>query len=79
MKTTTPKDFRADLKNFLEIADKEPICIRRRTGKKYILISEEKYLALKNEFSEHAKEEPKTTKKKTIVKAKRTSKAKAKK
>lgn len=51
MKEVTPKNFRSELKNYLELADKEPIKICRRSGKKYILVTDSKFLNLKNELS----------------------------
>ena len=46
MKTTTPKQLRSELKDYLDQASKEPIKIKRRSGKNYILISEERYMEL---------------------------------
>lgn len=46
MKTTTPKKLRSELKTYLDQATKEPIKIKRRSGKNYILISEERYMEL---------------------------------
>ncbi|MBC7712935.1 MAG: hypothetical protein H7177_06335 [Rhizobacter sp.] len=46
MKTTTPKELRSELKTFLDHASKGPVKIKRRSGKNYILISEERYLEL---------------------------------
>lgn len=48
MKTTTPKKLRSELKTYLDLASKEPIKIKRRSGKSYILISEERYIELVN-------------------------------
>jgi PHD/YefM family antitoxin component YafN of YafNO toxin-antitoxin module len=50
LKTTTPKKLRSELKHFLEIAEKEPIKIKRRTGKMFILVSEIKYTLLIEEL-----------------------------
>ena len=51
MKTTTPKKLRSELKHFFEIAEKEPIKIKRRSGKMFILICENKYTNLIDEVS----------------------------
>lgn len=50
MKTTTPKKFRAELKHYLEVAEKEPIKIKRRSGKNYILINDMNFTHLKEEL-----------------------------
>lgn len=46
MKTTTPKKLRSELKTYLDQATKEPIKVKRRSGKNFIIISEERYLEL---------------------------------
>jgi hypothetical protein len=50
MKSTTPKNLRSELKHYLEIADKEPIKIKRRSGKSFILMTESKYNLLNDEL-----------------------------
>lgn len=50
MKEVTPKNLRKELKHYLELADKEPIRIKRRSGPKFILTSEEKFVHLKAEL-----------------------------
>lgn len=48
MENTTPKKLRANLKDYLDLAKKEKIRIKRRSGQNYILLTEEKYNELKN-------------------------------
>lgn len=48
MENTTPKKLRAKLKDYLDLAKKEKIRIKRRSGQNYILLTEEKYNELKN-------------------------------
>lgn len=50
MKSTTPKKLRAELKHYLEVAEKEPIRIKRRSGKNYILINDLNFTHLKEEL-----------------------------
>ncbi len=49
MQNTNPKQLRAELKDFLNLAAKEPIRIQRRSGENYILVKEESYQELQNE------------------------------
>lgn len=49
MKSTSPKQFRAELKNYLDLATKEPIRIQRRSGENYILLKEEVFQNLQEE------------------------------
>lgn len=49
MQNTNPKQFRAELKDYLDLAMKEPIRIQRRSGENYILLKEEAYQELQNE------------------------------
>ena len=49
MESTNPKQFRAELKDYLDLASKEPIRIQRRSGENYILLKEESYQELQNE------------------------------
>jgi PHD/YefM family antitoxin component YafN of YafNO toxin-antitoxin module len=50
MENTTPKKLRAKLKEYLDLAKKETIRIKRRSGQHYILITEDKYNELKTEL-----------------------------
>jgi PHD/YefM family antitoxin component YafN of YafNO toxin-antitoxin module len=50
MKSTNPKQLRAELKDYLDLAAKEPIRILRRTGDSYILIREGSYQELQDEI-----------------------------
>jgi PHD/YefM family antitoxin component YafN of YafNO toxin-antitoxin module len=49
MKNTNPKQFRAELKDYLDLAGKEPIRIQRRSGENFILLKEEMYHSLQEE------------------------------
>jgi PHD/YefM family antitoxin component YafN of YafNO toxin-antitoxin module len=48
MENTTPKKLREKLKDYLDLAKKEKIRIKRRSGQSYILMAEEKYNELKS-------------------------------
>ncbi|MBF0313370.1 MAG: type II toxin-antitoxin system Phd/YefM family antitoxin [Oligoflexia bacterium] len=50
MQNTNPKQFRAELKDYLELAEKEPIRIQRRSGESYILLKEQDYQGLQEEI-----------------------------
>ncbi len=50
MQNTNPKQFRAELKDYLDLAAKEPIRIQRRSGENFILLKEESYQELQNEL-----------------------------
>ena len=50
MQNTNPKQFRAELKDYLDLASKEPIRIQRRSGENFILLKEESYQDLQNEI-----------------------------
>ncbi len=50
MRNTNPKQFRAELKDHLDLANSEPIRIQRRSGENFILLREEKYQALQEEI-----------------------------
>jgi PHD/YefM family antitoxin component YafN of YafNO toxin-antitoxin module len=50
MENTNPKQFRAELKDYLDMAAKEPIRIQRRSGESYILLKEEQYHQLQSEI-----------------------------
>lgn len=49
MQNTNPKAFRAELKDYLDLAASEPIRIQRRTGESFILLNEAAYAALQSE------------------------------
>lgn len=49
MRNTNPKQFRAELKDYLDLATKEPIRVQRRSGENFILLKEESYRDLQNE------------------------------
>lgn len=51
MENTTPKKLRAKLKDYLDLAKKEAVRIKRRSGQNFILVSEEKYNELKLELT----------------------------
>ena len=51
MENTSPKKFRAKLKEYLDLARKEAIRIKRRSGQHFILISEDKYNEIKMELT----------------------------
>jgi len=50
MQNTNPKALRAELKGYLDLAEKEPIRIQRRTGESFILLNETAYAFLQNEM-----------------------------
>lgn len=50
MNQTNPKKFRAELKDYLDLAAKEPIRIARRSGENYVLINEAQYAEMQNEI-----------------------------
>lgn len=50
MRNTNPKQFRAELKDYLDLAGKEPIRIQRRSGENLILLKEETYQSLQEEL-----------------------------
>ncbi len=49
MNQTNPKKLRAELKDYLDRAEKEPVRIVRRTGETFILMNETLYADLQNE------------------------------
>ena len=49
MQNTNPKQFRAELRGYLDLATKEPIRIQRRSGENFILLKEDTYQTLKEE------------------------------
>ncbi len=50
MQNTNPKQLRAELKDYLDLAAKEPIRIQRRSGDCYILIKEMVYQEMQDEI-----------------------------
>lgn len=50
MQSTNPKQLRAELKDYLDLAAKEPIRIQRRAGDSYILIKEGSYQEMQEEI-----------------------------
>lgn len=50
MENTNPKQLRAELKDYLDLAAKEPIRIQRRSGESYILLKEQSYQELQSEI-----------------------------
>jgi PHD/YefM family antitoxin component YafN of YafNO toxin-antitoxin module len=51
MENTSPKKFRAELKDYLDLASNEPIRIQRRSGDSFILMNENQYAELQNEIA----------------------------
>ncbi len=51
MESTSPKKLRAELKDYLEMASKEPIRIQRRSGENYVLMNEDIYANMQLEIS----------------------------
>jgi len=49
MQNVNPKRLRAELKDYLDLAAKEPIRIQRRSGDNYVLMNESVYAELQNE------------------------------
>ena len=50
MKQTNPKKLRAELKDYLDLAAKEPIRINRRSGESYVLLAETRYAEMQLEI-----------------------------
>ncbi len=50
MKNTNPKQLRAEMRDYLELAAKEPIRIQRRAGDSYILVNETTFMNMKDEI-----------------------------
>lgn len=50
MQNTNPKALRAEMKDYLELAAKEPVRIQRRSGESFILMNEARYLEMQNEL-----------------------------
>ncbi|MGE0633088.1 MAG: type II toxin-antitoxin system Phd/YefM family antitoxin [Pseudobdellovibrionaceae bacterium] len=51
MESASPRNFRANLKQYMEMAEAKPIRIQKREGSACILMSEEYYEGLLNEIS----------------------------
>ncbi len=51
MESTSPRNFRANLKEYMEIVATKPIRIQKREGNACVLMSEEYYEGLLNEIS----------------------------
>jgi PHD/YefM family antitoxin component YafN of YafNO toxin-antitoxin module len=49
MHNTNPKQFRAELKDYLDHAETEPVRIQRRSGECFILMNETTYTKMQNE------------------------------
>ena len=50
MQSTNPKQLRAELKDYLDLAAKEPIRIQRRAGDSFILLKEIAYEEMQQEI-----------------------------
>jgi PHD/YefM family antitoxin component YafN of YafNO toxin-antitoxin module len=51
MKSTSPREFRANLKDYMDLAEEKPIRIQKRNGTASIMMSEEYYEKLLAEIS----------------------------
>lgn len=51
MESTSPRTFRANLKEYMELATAKPVRIQKREGNACVLMSEEYYEGLLNEIS----------------------------
>ena len=51
MESTSPRSFRANLKDYMEMAEEKPIRIQKREGNACVLMSEEYYDGLLNEIT----------------------------
>jgi PHD/YefM family antitoxin component YafN of YafNO toxin-antitoxin module len=51
MESTSPRSFRANLKDYMEMAEEKPIRIQKREGNACVLMSEEYYEGLLNEIT----------------------------
>ncbi len=51
MESTSPRSFRANLKEYMEMAEDKPIRIQKREGSACVLMSDEYYEGLLNEIS----------------------------
>lgn len=50
MQSTNPKQLRAELKDYLDLAAKEPIRIQRRAGDSFILLKEDSFEEMQQEI-----------------------------
>ncbi len=50
MKSTNPKQLRAEMKDYLDLASKEPIRVQRRSGENFILMKENSYQDMQSEI-----------------------------
>jgi PHD/YefM family antitoxin component YafN of YafNO toxin-antitoxin module len=50
MDSTSPKKLRAELKDYLDLASKEPIRIQRRAGDSFVLLAESRYAEMQLEI-----------------------------
>lgn len=50
MQSTNPKQLRAELKDYLDLAANEPIRIQRRAGDSFILLQEAAYREMQQEI-----------------------------
>ncbi len=50
MNQTNPKKLRAELKDYLDQAEKEPVRIQRRSGQSIVLLSEALYAGMQSEI-----------------------------
>ncbi len=50
MRSTNPKQLRAELKDYLDLATKEPIRIQRRAGDSFILLKEAAFENMQQEI-----------------------------
>ncbi len=50
MESTNAKKLRAELKDYLDLAAKEPIRIQRRSGENFVLVAERIYAEMQNEI-----------------------------
>jgi PHD/YefM family antitoxin component YafN of YafNO toxin-antitoxin module len=51
MESTSPRSFRANLKEYMEMAEAKPIRIQKREGNACVLMSEDYYEGLLSEIS----------------------------
>ncbi len=51
MESTSPKKFRAELKDYLEMALKEPLRIQRRSGENFVLMNEDHFAGMQTEIA----------------------------
>jgi len=51
MENTNPRQFRSELKTYLDRANKKPIRIQRRDGDSFVLMNESRYEKLLEEIS----------------------------